>query len=180
MSTTLAVSGLLCPGAELHAGMQGIERVAVDDAHAQLLVTFYRPIVLPLKSYLLQPATYTLTGGQRLFPRVLAAATWPVTSPPSSGTSQVLLTLDGLGDFSVYTLSVSGPDIDPFLSSRTLRFRLACDAQFDCRAPSTTPPPPPGLPVSIDYLAKDYASFRQGLLDFVSARTPGLDGTQRG
>jgi hypothetical protein len=33
--------------------MQGIERVAVDDERAQLLITFFRPITLPLESYLL-------------------------------------------------------------------------------------------------------------------------------
>src|SRR4051812_15967273 len=126
MSDNPAVSGLLCPGAELHPGMQGIERVAVDDARAQLLVTFYRPIVSPERSRLLQPASYTLTGGQRLFPRVLSAELWPPTSPPLSEPREVLLTLDGIGDFSVYTLTVTAPDIDPFFSARRLRFRLAC------------------------------------------------------
>src|SRR5262245_49566965 len=142
MSASPAMSSLNCPGAELHPGMQGMQRVAVDDAGAQLLVTFFRPIALPLESYLLQPASYTLTGGQRLFPHVVAASLWPVGSPPPSGRQQVLLTLDGLGDFSVYTLTVSGPDIDPFFSSRQLRFRLACDGQFDCRVPASSPPPP--------------------------------------
>jgi hypothetical protein len=152
--------------------MQGIERVAVDDARAQLLVTFYRPITLPLESYLLQASSYTLTGGQRLFPHVVKAEISPPASPPHSGSQQVLLTLDSLGDFSVYTLTVSGADIDPFFSSCKLRFRLACDEQFDCRVPAQLPPPTTELPVAIDYLAKDYAGFRQALLDFVSARFP--------
>jgi hypothetical protein len=172
MTPSPALPGLACPTAQLHPGMQGLQRVAVNDAQAQLLLTFFRPIALPLESYLLQPASYTLTGGQRLFPRVVGATLWPLSSPPTSNRQQVLLTLDGLGDFSVYTLTVGGPDIDPFFSSRTLRFRLACDAQFDCRVPAETPPSLPELPVAIDYLAKDYASFRQGLLDFVSARVP--------
>jgi hypothetical protein len=163
---------LVCPDAELHPGMQGIERVAVDDANARLIVTFFRPIALPLEAYLLQTASYALTGGQRLFPRIIGASLWPTSSPPISGRQQVLLTLDKLGDFSLYTLTVAGADIDPFFSSRTLRFRLACDDQFDCRAPVPAPAPTPELPVAIDYLAKDYASFRQGLLDFVSARFP--------
>lgn len=172
MTANLMLPSLRCSNADLHAGMQGIERVAVDDARAQLLVTFYRPIALPLESYLLQASSYTLTGGQRLFPHVIKAEVSPASSPPPSAPQQVLLTLDGLGDFSVYTLTVSGVDIDPFFSSRKLRFRLACDEQFDCRVLSPTPPPPAELPVVIDYLAKDYASFRQALLDFVSARMP--------
>ena len=62
--------------------------------------------------------------------------------------------------------------MDPFFSSRQLRFRMACDEQFDCWVPAPPPPSPAELPVVIDYLAKDYSSFRQALLDFVSVRTP--------
>src|SRR5262249_39690197 len=83
-----------------------------------------------------------------------------------------LLTLNMEGDFSIYTLTVSGPDIDPFFSSAKLRFRLACDDRFDCRPPAQQPPPQAELPVAIDYLAKDYASFRQALLDFIPTRLP--------
>jgi len=172
MTANAIIPSLECPQAALHPGMQGIERVAVDDERAQLLITFFRPITLPLESYLLQPSSYTLTGGHRLFPHVISAQISPPTSPPQSGSQQVLLTLDGLGDFSVYTLTINGADIDPFFSSCQLRFRLACDEQFDCRVPAQMPPPPVELPVAIDYLSKGYASFRQALLDFISARAP--------
>jgi hypothetical protein len=172
MISSLTLSGVQCSNANLHPGMQGIERVAVDDVHTQLRVTFYRPITLPLEAYLLQASSYTLTGGHRLFPHVIKAEISSPSSPPQSGSQQVLLTLDGLGDFSVYTLTISGPDVDPFFSSRQLRFRMACDEQFDCRVPAPPPPSPAELPVVIDYLAKDYSSFRQALLDFVSVRTP--------
>jgi hypothetical protein len=155
----------------LPPGAQGIARVAVDDARAQLVVTFYRPITLQ-QSYLSNPHSYSLTGGQRLFPHVLKAEIYPQTSPPELGNPRVLLTLDGLGDFSIYTLTVSGPDIDPFFSSYKLRFRLGCDDPFDCRLPLPTPSPEPELAVVIDYLAKDYTSFRQALLDFIPTRLP--------
>ncbi|HEY0786344.1 MAG TPA: baseplate J/gp47 family protein, partial [Acidobacteriaceae bacterium] len=151
-------------------GVQGVERAAVDDQHATVLVTFFLPILSPDQAFLLKPASYTLTGGQRLFPQVTHAALAP--APPPSAPTQVLLTLDGEGDFSIYTLTVSGPNIDPFFASTRLRFRLGCQDRFDCR---TAPPPTaplPALPVSIDYLAKDYSSFRQGLLDFLSTRYP--------
>jgi hypothetical protein len=167
-----ASPSLNCPQATLRPGAQGIERVAVDDARAQILVTFLRPLVLPQQAYLLNPANYSLTGGQRLFPHVLKAEIPPATSPPQTTSDQVLLTLDGDGDFSVYTLTVTGPDIDPFFDRRKLRFRLGCDERFDCRPPAVTPPPEPELPVTIDYLAKDYSSFRQALLDFIPTRLP--------
>ena len=116
-----------CPTPVLPRGALAVERVAVDDVHAQLVVTFYHPIILPQQAYLFDPRSYSLTGGQRLFPHVLKAEPYHPTSPPDFELRRALLTLDGLGDFSVYTLTVSGPDIDPFFSSAKLRFRLACD-----------------------------------------------------
>src|SRR5215471_12434671 len=162
---------LACPTPDLSPSAQGIARVAVDDARAQLIVTFYQPVT-PLRPYLLDPRSYSLTGGQRLFPHVLKAEPYPSTSPPELVNQRVLLTLDGLGDFSIYTLTVSGPDIDLFFSSYKLRFRLSCDDPFDCRTPLPAPAPEPELAVAIDYLAKDYASFRQALLDFIPTRMP--------
>ena len=164
---------LQCSNAVLHDGMQGIARVAVDDTRALLVVTFLRPIALPGQSYLFDAGSYSLNGGQRLFPRVIKAGPPPTSSPPQPAAPQVMLTLDGLGDFSVYTLTVSGPDIDPFFAAHKLRFRLACDDRFDCRAIASPAPAANELPVVIDYLAKDYSSFRQALLDFVPTRSPG-------
>ena len=72
---------------------------------------------------------------------------------------------------------MSGPAIDPFFSSARLRFRLACDDRFDCRQAAAPPAPEPDVPVVIDYLSKDYAGFRQALLDFIATRQP--DWTER-
>src|SRR5262245_685617 len=172
MAQTSAPS-LHCPDPFLGATDQGIERVAVDDRQAQLIVTFYRPLVFPQHDYLRSPRSYSLTGGQRLFPKVVTAALYnPPDTVPDLVHRRVLLALDSIGDFSIYTLTVSGPDIDPFFASRKLRFRLACDDPFDCRPPAAMPPPAPEIPVFIDYLAKDYASFRQALLDFIPTRLP--------
>ena len=159
-----------CLEPTLRAGAQGIARVAVVDAAAQLIVTFEQPVT---QAYLLSPRSYSLTGGERLFPHILGAQAYDPPGEPSDLVKRrVQLQLDGEGDFSVYTLTVSGPDIDPFFSSHTLRFRLACEDPFDCREPPPVPPAVPELPVIIDYLAKDYASFRQALLDFIPTRLP--------
>src|SRR5262245_14078704 len=73
---------LQCSNAVLHDGMQGIARVAVDDTRALLVVTFLRPIALPGQSYLFDAGSYSLNGGQRLFPRVIKAGPPPTSSPP--------------------------------------------------------------------------------------------------
>jgi hypothetical protein len=169
VTQTPLLPSIECPSPELRPG---IVRVAVDDVHARLVVTLYWPNTWPSQSYLFDPRSYSLTGGQRLFPHILKAEPYHPLSPPQPNTLYVLLTLDGLGDFSVYTLTVSGPDIDPFFSSHKLRFRLACDDPFDCRPRALEPSPEPDLAVVIDYLAKDYSSFRQALLDFLPTRLP--------
>jgi hypothetical protein len=172
MSTNFRPS-IECPDPVLPAGAQGILRVAVDDALSQLVVTFAGPITAAQQAYLLNPRSYTLSGGQRLFPRILTAQ---LHNPPGTSLDllnrRVLLQLNQTGDFSTYTLSVSGEDIDPFFASHKLRFRLGCDDPFDCRPPELPAPTAPELQVVIDYLAKDYSSFRQALLDFVPTRLP--------
>jgi Baseplate J-like protein len=167
--TTALRPAIDCPAPKLAPGAQGIERVAVDDAKAQLVVTFVRAIAPGELPALLQRGSWTLTGGARIFPRILSAAL-PAAPDPLNRT--IVLALDVIGDFSVYTLSAGAPGIDPFFADAALRFRLACDDAFDCRAPVAAPPAPPEIAVSIDYLGKDYASFRQALLDFVAVRFP--------
>ena len=172
MAQNLLTPSIQCSAPVPGPGLQGVARVAVDDVNAKLTVVFLAPIVLPDQAFLLNPLSYSLTGGQRLFPRILKAEIAPPTSPPSSNPN-VILTLDSEGDFSIYTLTVSGPKIDPFFSSAKLRFRLACDDRFDCRQAAPPAATEPELPVTIDYLTKDYASFRQALLDFIPTRLPG-------
>src|ERR1700722_5530468 len=141
MATNPLTPSIQCPEPVLGPGLQGIDRVAVDDANAGLTVVFLSPVTLPAQNFLLSPSSYTLTGGQRLFPRILRADFPPPTSPPLPIES-VVLTLDAIGDFSIYTLTVSGPGIDPFFASRKLRFRLACDDRFDCSQLAAQSPPP--------------------------------------
>ena len=161
-----------CPAPALAVGAQGIARVAVDDANTRLIVTFLAPITVSQRAYLRKPLSYSLTGGQRLFPRILSVNLPALSSPPAGSDQTVVLTLSGLGDFSIYTLTVNGPDIDPFFSSAKFRFRLACDDPFDCATPAAQPAPQAEIPVVIDYLTKDFAGFRKALLDFIPTRMP--------
>ncbi|MEP0546764.1 MAG: putative baseplate assembly protein [Rhodothermales bacterium] len=84
------------------------------------------------------------------------------------------------GDFSTYTLRLvtsvtdDGPP-DPFdvrLAALRFSFKVACPSEFDCAVEPACPPPDLTTP-HIDYLAKDYASFRRLLLDRLSVVMPG-------
>lgn len=83
------------------------------------------------------------------------------------------------GDFSNYRLSLradkdsSAPpqDFDAPLSEVEFSFKVECPSEFDCGAKPVCPPPSL-LPLKIDYLAKDYASFRRLMLDRLGVLMP--------
>ena len=57
------------------------------------------------------------------------------------------------------------------LSEIDFSFKVECPSDFDCRPSSDCPPDLPAEP-EIDYLAKDYASFRRLILDRLSIVAP--------
>jgi hypothetical protein len=83
------------------------------------------------------------------------------------------------GDFSPYRLriAVSGenrqplPNFDPAASAVTFSFKVECPTDFDCEPRSDCAERQSAMP-DINYLAKDYESFRRLLLDRMSARMP--------
>ncbi len=83
------------------------------------------------------------------------------------------------GDFSPYQLSLIEPDtvldpdqkFDPILSQVEFFFKVECPSEFDCKAETECPPEKESEP-QIDYLSKDYASFRQLMLDRLSTIMP--------
>jgi hypothetical protein len=83
------------------------------------------------------------------------------------------------GDFSTYTLrivdSVSSKNppenFDLLLSSINFNFKIDCPAEFDCKAQNVCPPETQQEPV-IDYLSKDYSSFRRLILDRMATIMP--------
>jgi hypothetical protein len=97
------------------------------------------------------------------------------------------------GDFSTYTLSLvndaatapqdtfelsaSLSGFDPQLTQLCFSFKIECGPNFDC-APQT-PPCAPDLPTPppINYLAKDYGSFRTILLDRLNQLLPNWGAT---
>lgn len=83
------------------------------------------------------------------------------------------------GDFSTYTLrlihesdnSLPPVNFDPILSSIDFTFKVECISNFDCKEEKVCPEEPREEPI-IDYMAKDYASFRRLVLDRLSAIMP--------
>ncbi|WP_267221374.1 putative baseplate assembly protein [Dyella silvae] len=117
----------------------------------------------------LTPANFTITGGERIVGIVVDQVTYdgPV----------VVLDLSAYGDFSPYALHIvdsSGnplAGLDPLLASITFNFKVECPTDIDCQQAVCCRPPAEPLP-PIDYMAKDYATFRQQMLDRMSVTAP--------
>jgi hypothetical protein len=82
------------------------------------------------------------------------------------------------GDYSTYRLSLVAPGetnpaagFDPRLASIEFAFKVECPSEFDCKPVAACPPPDLPAP-EIDYLAKDYLSFRRLMLDRLAAIIP--------
>ena len=76
------------------------------------------------------------------------------------------------GDFSNYTLHLQSAALDQFFSSVQFSFKALCPSDLDCEPPPVQCPPVTTDVPPIDYLAKDFLSFRQALLDFSALRYP--------
>jgi hypothetical protein len=115
---------------------------------------------------------FSITGGVRI-------AEVRVTSVERSD-DHLVLTVSEPGDFSTYTLHIDHlpsdedpgtPKLDPAYAQIDFQFKVDCPTRFDCRPPGYGAPEVDQAP-PIDYMAKDYASFRQALIDLIPTLLP--------
>ena len=92
----------------------------------------------------------------------------------------LVVTVSEPGDFSTYTLQIDhlpsaedpgSPRLDPAYAQCDFNFKVDCPTRFDCRPPEYDAGEVGDAP-SIDYMAKDYASFRQALIDLIPTLLP--------
>lgn len=118
---------------------------------------------------------FRIRGGARI-PAGQGAGQVQVTSAAALGADGVLLRVAPVGDYSTYTLELvwDASRIDPLFSSLGFKFRPGCFSN-DCALKARGRPPVPNPP--IDYLAKDYDSFRHTLMAAMAQRVPGWEAT---
>lgn len=117
--------------------------------------------------------SFVIEGGRRV-PRVQVLS---LTVYPES--RRLLLELACEGDASTYTVRMVGvhgglPEgVDPRYTHATFSFKLDCPSELDCAdaCGCDDASEVPAAPL-LDYLAKDYASFRQLLLERLSLTLP--------
>lgn len=95
----------------------------------------------------------------------------------------LVVKVDKPGDFSTYTLCLVDldedgrqtdrpfPGFDPRYYCLDFTFKAGCSSDLDCKTPDVCLPEVQAAP-EINYLAKDYASFRQLLLDRLALTMP--------
>ena len=136
----------------------------------KLLIRFINPLT-PTQVAALQAQPPIIEGGTRV--RNIRATLLGI------GSDSVTIKTSAAGDSSRYVarlvrsqIDLRPPDgIDPVLGEIGFSFKVDCPSDFDCRAGHiclrTAPPEP-----AIDYLAKDYGSFRRLLLDRLALLVP--------
>jgi hypothetical protein len=186
---------LFCPDAERRGLVRGRQINAVD--HVEVL-----PGQLALLVHCLAPVgaldgqNVVLEGGVRV--RGIEAVWAGAADTVDRGTLEprerarieelsaeqqaraLVVRVERAGDFSTYTLRLVASraahdrppaGFDPILSSAGFSFKVDCPSDFDCAQTTECERPEASAP-SIDYLAKDYASFRRVILDRLSVLMP--------
>ncbi len=173
---------------QAHATLNGIDFLEVSDDPADptekrqriLFVHFLKD----LAPGVLQEENVLIEGGERIknievVKLTIGGLASPPLSPPADTAKVLAVEVSERGDFSTYTLRLvkdannSEPptNFDPILSVVDFSFKVLCPSDFDCKTPRVCPPETANAP-EINYLAKDYASFRQLMLDRMALLAP--------
>jgi Baseplate J-like protein len=150
-----------------HAALNGIDYVNVAADQTRLSVHFLNEVPL-----LGSPPAVTVTiAGSGTVTTITAddPAAW---SADSEDRPVLTLPVPAPGDFSTYTLTIHSDQLDPYFSSVPFTFKAACPTTLDYATPTAACPGPADEQVPVDYLAKDFASFRRALSEFSALRYP--------
>lgn len=112
---------------------------------------------------------FPISGGVRLRGGAAAGQVRVVQVLAGALPNQLRLQVNPIGDYSTYTLTVNFAGIDPLLSEIDFKFRPAC-FNLNCAADESFPTP--AASPDIDYLAKDFDSFKHTLITAMQQRVP--------
>jgi len=156
----------------------GLDYLEVSDDGRTVTIYCLGPAPSPLV-----PGNVSITGGRRIRDlNVTRVTIQPAVDPEPD--DRITVELGKAGDFSTYTLSLvemdaAGrpttqplPSLDPRYTSLDFTFHAGCASDLDCKQEAFCPPISEVTP-DINYLAKDYASFRQLILDRLAVIMPG-------
>jgi hypothetical protein len=184
--STLTCSNELRRRAVRQHRLNGLDYLEVSDDQRSLCVHFLGPVPTDLtKNNIL------IDGGRRI--RDIRVTNVVVELPDQNDPTLdgcLRISLDKYGDFSTYTLMVVETDsesgkvkiddqgqpqtkvgFDVRYAHLPFSFKVSCPSDLDCQTDATCPLPE-YLEPEINYLAKDYGSFRQLILDRLALNLP--------
>jgi hypothetical protein len=161
-----------------HEKLCGLDYLEVGPKPETLTVHFLGKS--PHGSHKLTEKNVLIEGGRRIRNiNARSVVTHTTGDPEFDDTLEVVV--DRAGDFSTYTLRIVARDsqgrpqphplFDPRYDSVDFSFKVDCPSDLDCKSESQCPPEERPQP-EISYLAKDYASFRQLILDRLALVMP--------
>lgn len=153
-------------------GRNGLDYVEVSEDQLTLFVYFLGK--LPSELAVNKPDIehyLKIEGGERITDIVITDID-PHVNPYPDQDDYLEVRLDRYGDFSTYAVRLVGVDnIDPRYDRAEFTFKIDCGATLDC-APDCSCEPEVFPEPEINYLAKDYQSFRQVILDRLATVMP--------
>lgn len=163
--------------------LNGLDYLEVSDDQRSISVYFLGAVPTTLTKNNIR-----IDGGRRI--RDIQVMSVEVQSPADSTLDGYLkVVVDRFGDFSTYTLNLVATDdrgkvkfddrqqpiplagFDLHYARLQFNFKVGCPNDLDCQS-ALTCPPEERIEPEINYLAKDYASFRQLILDRLALTIP--------
>lgn len=167
---------LLDPAQTVLNGIDFVE--IVNTEQTRLRIHFLVPVMGAIGPAVVDTiAKATITGGDTI-PSVdvhpITTADW---SYDSNHRPMLDLSVDAPGDFSQYQLALVPVDpshavLDRYFDHVGFTFKAGCPSTLDCEPPPHECPPCDSNAPPIDYLAKDFDSFKRALLEFSALRYP--------
>lgn len=164
------------------AGLNGIDYVEAPDFTKPQTSTQLKVYLLGKAPADIREKNVVIKGGRRIRDIRVTDLNLCKTKSPSRDDCMII-TVDKPGDFSTYTLCLVELDaeggrtdrpfhgFDPRYACIDFSFVAGCPSDLDCEQKKICPPKPRQEP-EINYLTKDYASFRQLILDRLALVMP--------
>ena len=156
--------------------LNGIDYVSISADQTSLCVHLFGEVPPAIDR-----ANVRIEGGRRIR-NIQVLAVYPEREEDPELGECLRINLDKPGDFSTYRLCLVEAEqgrpthqplegFDPRYSCIEFSFKVDCPSELDCKTEQRCPPEQESEP-EINYLAKDYSSFRQLILDRLALLVP--------
>jgi len=160
----------------------GIDFIYIHQNQVQLDIYFYEFNIpdAPASPVFIKTLLSDLTAADlRIYNREVIVSAIEVLSVSWSADNVLSAILKNPGDFTLYKIIINERKlpgdpyrIDPYFNDVSFSFKANCPSDLDCKPPEHECPPEELIDFPIDYLARDFGSYRTALLDFASLRYP--------